>query len=89
VVGDVDSNNRLDWGGGHIWLAGPERRQGSATMKSQILTLTELARYLRCHETTIYRMMRGHQLPAFKIGGVWRFKLDEIEKWQKEGGSRK
>jgi excisionase family DNA binding protein len=56
-------------------------------MKSQILTLAELARYLRCHQSTIYRQMRSKGLPGFKVGADWRFNLDEIEKWQKKGGT--
>ena len=50
----------------------------------QILTLSELCRYLHAHRTTIYRLLRKGKLPAFRIGSDWRFRLDEIEQWQRD-----
>ena len=47
----------------------------------EILTVHELARYLRCHPTTIYRMLKQGKLRAFKIGSDWRFRLDDIRHW--------
>ncbi len=50
----------------------------------RILTVRELATYLRVSMSTIYRLTRDKELPAFRVGGDWRFKLDEIEKWTRE-----
>lgn len=47
------------------------------------LTLEELARYLKKGRSTIYRMARGGQLPAQKVGRTWRFDQDEIDGWVK------
>jgi excisionase family DNA binding protein len=47
----------------------------------KIMTLQELADYLQCHPTTIYRMLRERKLPAFKIGSDWRFFKVEIDRW--------
>ena len=38
------------------------------TGNSRIMTVTELADYLRVHPTTIYRQLKRRQLPAFKVG---------------------
>jgi PTS system nitrogen regulatory IIA component len=46
-----------------------------------ILTIEEVARYLRVSERTIYDWAQKGEIPAGKIGTVWRFKKNEIEKW--------
>jgi excisionase family DNA binding protein len=48
------------------------------------MTVRELARYLDCHPTTIYRLLRLHEVPAFRLGGGWRFRRDTIEEWIEE-----
>ncbi len=53
-------------------------------MKEEILTVKELARYLKMDEHTIYRLARKRVLPGVKIGGEWRFKKDLIDKWIEE-----
>lgn len=52
-------------------------------MGDQILTVKEVADYLKVNERTVYRMASANKIPAFKIGGSWRFKLLEIEEWIK------
>jgi excisionase family DNA binding protein len=49
--------------------------------KSQVLTALELAGYLRIHPTTVYKLAKRGELPAFKVGGDWRFNRASIEKW--------
>ena len=49
-----------------------------------VLTLEEVASYLRVHPSTIYRLLKKKQLPAFKVGSDWRFNLESIESWVKE-----
>lgn len=44
-----------------------------------ILTLKELADYLRVHERTILRMLKAGQLQGVKIGGQWRFNGSQID----------
>lgn len=47
----------------------------------EIMTVEEVAAYLRVHQSTIYRMLKRHQMPAFRMGADWRFIRDEIDKW--------
>ena len=49
---------------------------------SPLLTVAELARYLRVHPTTIYRLLKKQQIPAFKVGSDWRFNLASIDRWR-------
>lgn len=50
-------------------------------MTDEILTLKEVAQYLKLAEKTAYRLAAEGKLPGFKVGGSWRFKREEIEKW--------
>ena len=46
-----------------------------------ILTLEEVAKYLRVSERTIYDCAQKGEIPAGKIRASWRFKKSEIDKW--------
>lgn len=50
-------------------------------MIDEILTLKEVADYLKLAEKTAYRLAAEGKLPGFKIGGSWRFKAADIERW--------
>jgi len=53
-------------------------------MSDEILTLKEVAKYLKLAEKTAYRLAAEGKLPGFKVGGSWRFKESDIEKWIEE-----
>lgn len=57
----------------------------SATTK--VLTVNELAEYLRVHRSTIYRLLKKGQLPGFKIGSDWRFNVEVIDDWRLRQGA--
>lgn len=50
-------------------------------MSDEILTLKEVAEYLKLAEKTAYRLAADGKLPGFKVGGSWRFKKIDIERW--------
>ncbi|MDR0563242.1 MAG: PTS sugar transporter subunit IIA [Spirochaetaceae bacterium] len=50
-------------------------------IEDDILTIEEVAKYLRVSERTVYDWSQKGEIPAGKIGTVWRFKKSEIEKW--------
>ncbi|HLI78467.1 MAG TPA: helix-turn-helix domain-containing protein [Candidatus Binataceae bacterium] len=54
------------------------------TVKTRVLTVQEVSRYLRVHPSTIYRMLKKNQLPAFRVGSDWRFTVEAIDKWREE-----
>ena len=53
-----------------------------------VLTLEEVANYLRVHPSTIYRMLKRQEIPAFKVGSDWRFNLESIDRWRSEAEQR-
>ena len=52
-------------------------------MPREILTVKDLASYMRCHQSTIYRLAKHGEIPAFRLGGAWRFKISDIDRWAK------
>jgi len=46
--------------------------------------LGEVADYLKVTERTIYRLAAAKQIPAFKVGGSWRFSKADIDEWIKK-----
>ena len=46
-----------------------------------VMTVKELADYLRLNELTIYKKVRLGEIPAVKVGRALRFKKDIIDKW--------
>jgi excisionase family DNA binding protein len=53
-------------------------------MEDNILTIREVAEFLKLTEKTVYRLVSEDKLPAFKVGGSWRFRRIGIEKWIKQ-----
>ena len=47
----------------------------------EIMTVDEVAKYLRCHRSSVYRMLKARKIPAWKFGSDWRFSRSAIEKW--------
>ncbi|MCG7949603.1 MAG: helix-turn-helix domain-containing protein [Candidatus Thiodiazotropha endolucinida] len=53
-------------------------------MTDEILTLKEVADYLKLAEKTAYRLAADGKLPGFKVGGSWRFKREDVPAWIEE-----
>lgn len=51
---------------------------------AEIFTIKELALYLKLAEKTAYRLASDGKLPGFKVGGAWRFRKTEVDRWIKE-----
>ena len=51
---------------------------------TEIMTVHDLAVYLKMSDANIYRMARNGRLPVIKIGKAWRFKKDMIDAWLKQ-----
>ncbi|MBO8130014.1 MAG: PTS sugar transporter subunit IIA [Candidatus Marinimicrobia bacterium] len=50
-------------------------------MMDEIMTLEEVAKYLKVSERTVINWVNRGELPGGKIGTTWRFKREDIEKW--------
>ena len=55
----------------------------------EILTLDEVAAYLKAGKRTVYRLAQKGEIPAFKLGGTWRFRSSELDIWIAESINKK
>ncbi len=55
---------------------------------NEVLTVGEVARYLRVHPMTVQRWCRTGELPAAKIGRAYRIKKDDLDLWWAEHTQR-
>ncbi len=54
---------------------------GASPSDSEILTVLDVARFLRVPKSTVYKLARLGQLPASKIGKHWQFLRRDIHDW--------
>lgn len=52
-----------------------------AKTEAEILTLDEVAAYLKAGKRTVYRLAADGKLPGFKLGGTWRFRRSDLDRW--------
>lgn len=57
--------------------------------KPRLMTIGEVAKYLRIHKSTVYRLAKGKRIPASKVGNKWRFRKDVIDRWLTERENRR
>lgn len=57
-------------------------------MAKEIMTIQEVAEFLRLNEKTTYRYASQGIIPGFKVGGAWRFRKSEIDKWIRKQEAR-
>jgi excisionase family DNA binding protein len=55
---------------------------------AHMMTVRELATYLRVHPSTIYKLLRRRELPGFRIASEWRFNSKTIDQWLLERNPR-
>jgi excisionase family DNA binding protein len=47
----------------------------------EIMTTKEIAKYLRLHEITVGKYAAEGKIPAIRIGRVWRFDKEAVDRW--------
>lgn len=52
-----------------------------STGEGDILTIKQVAEYLKVTDRTIYKLAAAKKIPAFKVGGTWRFSRADINRW--------
>lgn len=55
-----------------------------AAPSDDILSIEQLATYLKISRSTLYKLVRGGRLPGQKVGKRWRFHKDAIDEWLKQ-----
>jgi excisionase family DNA binding protein len=58
--------------------------QGEGMINSGLMTIEDLADYLKVTRRTIYDWLKHDKIPALKLVGQWRFKKDKIDAWLEE-----
>lgn len=49
-----------------------------------VLTIEELAVYLKISKSTLYKLVREGRIPSQKVGRHWRFRKRAIDRWLEE-----
>ena len=50
-------------------------------VKRRFLTVQEVSDYLNVCRATVYKMLKRRQIPAFRVGSDWRFRIEAIDQW--------
>lgn len=61
-----------------------KRRIEMEEKPSDVLTIDELAAYLKISKSTLYKLVREGKIPSQKIGKHWRFRKGAIDRWLEE-----
>jgi excisionase family DNA binding protein len=51
-----------------------------------VLTIDELAEYLKISKSTLYKLAQEASIPGQKVGKHWRFHKDAIDQWLRQRG---
>ena len=51
-------------------------------LSRKVMTVKEMADYLGVHSSTIYKLLKKHQIPGFRVGSDWRFNVEEVDRWR-------
>ncbi len=54
-------------------------------MEDRWLSVEEIGAYLGIKRDTVYRWINEKNMPASKVGRLWKFKKDEVDTWVREG----
>ena len=60
--------------------------ENNTQLNDQVLTIREVAQYLRLSEAKIYELARNGTIPAVRIGKSWRFQKELLMEWVRNGG---
>lgn len=60
---------------------------GSYAMSEPWASVDEASRHLGVAKDTIYRWIETRDLPAHRVGRLWKFKLSEVDAWIERGGA--
>ena len=57
-------------------------------MEERWLSVAEIAAYLGIKRDTLYKWLERKTIPAYKVGKLWKFRKDEIDKWVQSGQAK-
>lgn len=53
-------------------------------MKTQLLTFNEAREFLRINKNTLHKLIKKGEIPAFRVGNLWRIDKEELIYWLKK-----
>ena len=56
-------------------------KNGGVNLEIRIMTVHDIAEYLRLSEAKVYKLAKEGHLPALRVGKSWRFRKDLIDEW--------
>ena len=60
-------------------------KNNDAQNDGEVMTIREVAQYLRISEAKVYELARSGTIPALRIGKSWRFQKDLLKEWIRKG----
>lgn len=64
-------------------------KKDKVKIEDRLLTIEEIADYLRISVHVLYKMAQQDRIPAFKVANKWRFRRNEIDSWIEKGRKKK
>lgn len=58
-----------------------------SVMEDRWLSVDEIAAYLGIKRDTVYKWISEKQMPAHRMGRLWKFRKEEVDEWVKTGGA--
>lgn len=58
-------------------------------LENRWLSVDEIAEYLGIRRDTVYKWIERKEMPAHKVGRLWKFKAEEIDEWVRSGRAKR
>ncbi len=58
-----------------------------SVLEERWFSVDEIAEYLGVSKDTVYGWINVKNMPAHRVGRLWKFKKDDIDSWVKSGGA--
>ena len=58
-------------------------------MNERWLSVDEICKYLGVRKDTVYKWIDKHNMPAHRMGRLWKFKKEQVDQWVEAGGADK
>jgi excisionase family DNA binding protein len=52
-------------------------------LKEKLLSINDICEYLGIGRDTVYKLIINKNLPAYRLGRLWKFKKKEVDRWLK------
>jgi len=56
-------------------------------MEDRWVSVDEIAAYLGIKRDTVYKWIAEKQMPAHRMGRLWKFRKEQVDEWVKSGGA--